>query len=470
MNGAGSEELSFTFEGRRVPAKRGQSIAGALHASGVSTLSRGVKYHRPRGYTCGFGACGDCPLRIDGMPLTVSCTTPVEGGERVRREGAFPGAGFDLLRTADLMRPLLKAGFQFKLFAGQPRLSKLAGAVLAILAGGGRMPSAAAVARGTITRVERVAAPVLVIGGGVSGLAAALAAAEAGLEVVVVDRDFLGGRSQVRTEQIRNGQTRVRPDRVFPVLLGNAERHPRIRLIRGLAVGLIDGLVPVVSEREGARTEISPEALMIATGSYETPILVPGHDLPGAMLADAALKLAAVEGVPPGRRAVVVDGDPRASEVARELSRLGVEVVAQVPAKSVASITGWSRATGVRLRGGGVEGGTRSARAARIRADLVCIVGPRRPAEELALHAAYASAGSHDLVLRDAPALAARTVVVGTAAGDPEYSLTDISRRARQLAGEIGAGSRSDAAPPQPAAPESHRSADHTTQTSSTPE
>ena len=420
-------ELSFTFEGRDVTAREGQSIAGALQATGRRTLSRGVKYHRPRGYTCGFGACGDCPLRIDGMPATVSCTTPVRGGEVVRREGGVPNAGFDLLRTADLMRPFLKAGFQFKLFARQPRLSKLAGAVLGALAGGGRAPSAEAVARATGIRASEREIDLLVIGGGASGLAAALAAADAGASVTLVDHELLGGRSRVRTEPIRVGDAEKRPSEIVGDLLRRAADHPGIEMLRGSAIGLIDGLVPVVEAGGGARHDVRATAIVLATGSYETPIPVPGHDLPGAMLADGALRLAALERVRPGRRAVVIDGDPRASQVAEELRRHGVEIVATVPAARVERVTGWSRATGVRL----------AAPSRTIRADLVCLVGPRRPAEELALHAAYGDAGSHELVGSDGAGRPAseRIAIVGSAQGDARYSLDDAAAAGVRVAG-----------------------------------
>ncbi|WP_181158494.1 2Fe-2S iron-sulfur cluster-binding protein [Leucobacter massiliensis] len=433
-------ELSFTFEGRRIPARSGQSIAGALHATGTRTLSRGIKYHRPRGYTCGFGACGDCPLRVDGMPSTVSCTTPVRGGERVRRETGLPSTRFDLLRTADLMRPFLRAGFQFTLFARQPRLSRLAGAVLAVLAGGGRAPDAAAAAAAKIARVERHEPEVLVIGGGASGLTAALAAADAGASVLLVDQELIGGRSRVRTEAVRVGSAASRPADVVRELLRRASAHARITMLRGTAIGLIDGLVPVIDADRPVRHEVRPFSIALATGSYETPLLIPGHDLPGVMLPDGALRLAEVEGVRPARRAVVIDGDPRAGDVAAALGAHGVRIVATVPAERVERITGWSRATGVRLRGAAGPGDAVLPR--RIRAELVCAVGPRRAAEELSLHAVYGDSGSHDEIRSDAEAApdavsragGERIVVVGSARGEAAYSLDEASAAGVRLA------------------------------------
>lgn len=411
------ENVTFTFEGKTVTARPGQSIAAALHAEGVTNLSRGVKYHTPRGYTCGFGACGDCPLKINGMPNTPSCTTPAMGGEVVSREQGFPHPAFDVLRTADLMRPLLGAGFQFSLFARQPRLSKLAGWFLAILAGGNRFPTAAAVAGSRVASIERHEAEVLVIGGGLSGLTAAIAAAELGRSVVVVDRSFTGGRSPVRTEPVTDGEREIAPAQEATSLHDEAQRHPKITLITGVAAGVLDGVVPVMSGV--TRHEIRSGCVVLASGSYEVGIAVPGSDRPGVMLADAALKLARVERVSPGQRAVVIADDARAEAVADALSAEGVNVAAVIGADQLERVTGWGAARAVVYTD---AGGKRR----RVRCDLVCVAAGRRPADELVLHLAYAEAGSPERIAAGHTMPPPASIVVGSAAGSAAYDLAQI--------------------------------------------
>lgn len=418
------QELTFSFEGRTIRARRGQTIAGALHQTGVRTLSRSVKYHVPRGYTCGFGACGGCPLNINGLPNTVSCTTPVQGGEVVKREGGLPSARFDLLRTADGMRRWLGAGFQFKLFAKQPRLSKLAGTALAHLAGGGRFPTRAAVAASRVTRVDNLRVDVLVLGGGLSGLTAALEAANAGRTVAVVDRDFRGGRSAVRTEPVTDGGTPVDASNAFRRAYDSAVSHRSITLVEGVAAGFIDGFVPVISGT--VRVELSAPAVILAAGSYEVPVLLKNHDRPGVMFADAALKLARIEGVRPGQRAVVVRAADRAEDVATALRAENVEVVDTVDAEDVERVIGFGRAKGVRVRGS--DGKRRT-----VPADLVCIAGQRRPADELVLHAEYDAAGSHEKVTRDGFEPTRGTARVGSMTGTTAYDLADVRDTTRAL-------------------------------------
>ncbi|HYG69334.1 MAG TPA: (2Fe-2S)-binding protein, partial [Anaeromyxobacteraceae bacterium] len=45
-------DVTIQFDGRPIPARRGESVASALLAAGVPLASRSSKYHRPRGPFC----------------------------------------------------------------------------------------------------------------------------------------------------------------------------------------------------------------------------------------------------------------------------------------------------------------------------------------------------------------------------------------------------------------------------------
>ena len=439
-----SSTVGFTFEGRELRAPAGRSLAAALHDNGVRVLGRSVKYHRPRGYQCGFNACGSCLLTVDGSPGTPACGVRLVGGERVQRESGWPTARLDMLRAADLLRPFLGAGFQFRLFPRNPRLSALAGRLMGRLAGGGRMPDEISQRRSRISGVVTSSPCVAVVGGGVSGLVAALAAARAGVSTTIIDVDFAGARARCRTEPLlvtgEDGRERTADaGNLHARLLEEARGSDRIRVLVGTVVGFVDGLLIVVGD--GIRHEMRPGALIIATGGYEVPARLAGHDLPGVMLGDAAIRLAEIEGVSPGRRAAVIADDPRSVDVAERLRRAGVEVVAEVALSSVDRIVGRSRATGIRIKS--ARGGSR-----RIGADLICVVRRRRPAEELVLQAAYAAAGSHESVTADddpgAWLVDSRTLVVGTAAGSARYSLQRIDEEVTALASTLSSPDASD--------------------------
>src|SRR5579863_5105106 len=98
-SGTGRAPVSFTFEGRTVSGFAGEPIAAALHASGVTVLSRSFKYRRPRGLHCMSGSCPNCSMRVDGLPGVMTCEEPLRGGERVERERGWPTADRDALRV-----------------------------------------------------------------------------------------------------------------------------------------------------------------------------------------------------------------------------------------------------------------------------------------------------------------------------------------------------------------------------------
>ena len=78
--------LSFTFEGRRIEARAGDSVAAALTAAGIRDLRDSAVSGQPRGIFCMMGACFDCLVEIDGQPNRQACMTAVTEGLTVRRQ------------------------------------------------------------------------------------------------------------------------------------------------------------------------------------------------------------------------------------------------------------------------------------------------------------------------------------------------------------------------------------------------
>ena len=83
--------ISFTFDGERVQAQPGQTVAAALLAAGHRTLRTTRVGGQPRGVFCGIGACFDCLVVHNGVAGTRACLTPVADGDVVeRQQGAGP--------------------------------------------------------------------------------------------------------------------------------------------------------------------------------------------------------------------------------------------------------------------------------------------------------------------------------------------------------------------------------------------
>lgn len=83
----GGAEVEFTFEGRKVVARPGDSIAAALTAAGIRNLRDSVVSGAPRGVFCMMGSCFDCLVEVDGVANRQACMTPAANGLDVRRQG-----------------------------------------------------------------------------------------------------------------------------------------------------------------------------------------------------------------------------------------------------------------------------------------------------------------------------------------------------------------------------------------------
>lgn len=85
--GMGERELvEFTFEGQKVSAWAGDSIAMALWAAGETRLRNSSSTGSARGVLCNMGICYDCLVIVDGDTVR-SCTTIVKAGMNVQRGG-----------------------------------------------------------------------------------------------------------------------------------------------------------------------------------------------------------------------------------------------------------------------------------------------------------------------------------------------------------------------------------------------
>ena len=323
------DPVGFTFDGKLHDGVAGDTIASALVADGVTVLSRSFKYHRPRAVLCAAGRCPNCLVEVDGIPNVRACVTPVQGGMRVRSQNAWPSLRFDLLSLTDRFDRLLPVGFYYKTFIRPRRLWPLYEAVLRRVAGLGRIDPKSRPELGQ--RKRHAWCDVAVIGGGPAGCFAAIAAAEGGARVMLIDDGVrLGGHLRLRTRPV-GGDPRLEGlagQAAAQRLEGLVSSEPRIEVLRETtAVGIYEsGLVAAV--RDTLLTRIRAKRIIVATGAAERPALFGGNDRPGVMHASGILRLAHLHGVRSGSRAVVVTDDDHGWRQAAELAAAGIGVVA----------------------------------------------------------------------------------------------------------------------------------------------
>ena len=402
------EALTFQFNGKPVAGYAGETIAAALYAGGLRIFSRSFKYHRPRSLFCLAGHCSNCLMRVNGIPNVRICTTPVQAELKVESQNAWPSLNFDVAAISGYLDFLIRPGFQYRRFIRPRRLYHVWEKFLRRMAGIGRLPD---VASPTPARRQEASPDVVVVGAGIAGMSAALHASQTGAKVWLVEKeDTPGGRIRYDTTEYETPDSPV-PRRGFEIagdLTAAIRQVDNCRVLTGaIAFAWYDeGILAVV--REGELWALKPQRTIVATGSYENPMVFENNDLPGIFLAGGLQRLMHRDFIRPGNRAVVATDNDRGYALAHQLADAGVAVAAVVdsrpqtqalasdasrkaknaaiavhPHYEIESARGRRHLKGVRIQPVANEVGGNTGPKVNIACDMLGIAGTHIPASEL---------------------------------------------------------------------------------------
>jgi thioredoxin reductase/bacterioferritin-associated ferredoxin len=173
-------------------------------------------------------------------------------------------------------------------------------------------------------------ADLIVIGAGPAGAAAALAASEAGLSVVLLDEAFAPGGQVYRAPPAglsvapeRRGVDDESGDALRDRITGSA-----VIWKGGARVWSISGAFRVDAVTGSGSESFTAPRLVAATGAHERLVPFPGWTTPGVIGLAAATILLKSQGMVPGRRTVVAGCGPLLAAVAAKIVAGGGEVAA----------------------------------------------------------------------------------------------------------------------------------------------
>ncbi len=317
-------EVRFRFEGESYSGFVGDSIASALAANDVRILSRSFKYHRPRGIYALAGNDANCLVQIGPQPNVRADAHPIEPGLVVNAQNVAGSLKLDWARAIEVFSRFLPVGFYYHAFYKPRGAWRWWEPIIRRLAGLGRVARSAP--HTTIDHQHRFA-DVAVIGGGVAGMSAALQAASAGAEVILInDGARLGGALLYG----RDALAREAAQQTLAELNAAIIAAPLITVLNGATCTgwFADNWLAVMDAQRYYK--IRARVVIAATGVIEQPAVFRNNDAPGVMLASAAQRLIHLYGVKPGSRAVVLTATTAGYGAALDLRDAGVEVAAVV--------------------------------------------------------------------------------------------------------------------------------------------
>jgi len=173
----------------------------------------------------------------------------------------------------------------------------------------------------------------VIVGGGPAGMAAALEARRAGVQVTLVEeRATLGGQiyKQPPPEFAVRQPKALGKEYVAGRVVVERTLGSGAEVLAGHAVWNVWGRGPfdvAVYQHGGTARTLRTEHLILATGAYDRPVPFPGWTLPGVLTTGGAQSMVKIQQVYPGRRILMAGSGPLILAFSVQLHKLGANVV-----------------------------------------------------------------------------------------------------------------------------------------------
>ena len=274
--------FEFIWQGRKLRAQEGETIAAALFANGIRTFGHHPKDGAPQGIFCANGQCAQCMVMADDLPVK-ACMTPVRPGMRVE-----PLDGLPVLPDVE------------------------------------HLPA--------MHPIETVEVECLIIGGGPAGLSAGIELGKAGVRTLIVDdKHRPGGKLVLQTHKFFGSidacHAGTRGTDIARIL------EDEVRSYENVQIWLNTTALAVYSDRKvgvlraGQYVVVQPHVLLVAAGAREKSLVFKGNTLPGVYGAGAFQTLVNRDLVRPTERLFIVGGGNVGLIAGYHALQAGIQVV-----------------------------------------------------------------------------------------------------------------------------------------------
>lgn len=256
--------ISFSWQGNKLPALEGETIASALFANGIKVFGHHHKDKSPLGIFCANGQCSQCMVIADGLPVKACMETVVDGMQ------IFPNDGHPVL-------PEVHSQPSFK-------------------------------------SVPEINVPVLILGGGPAGLSAAIELGKLGIHALLVDdKHRVGGKLVLQTHRFFGSADAVyagtRGIDIATILEKEVTQYPSIDIwLQSTCLAVYSDQKVGILKHGNEYVLVNPEILLVACGAREKFLAFKGNTLPGVYGAGAFQTLVNRDLVKPADKLFIVGG------------------------------------------------------------------------------------------------------------------------------------------------------------------
>ncbi|MFA4839364.1 MAG: FAD-dependent oxidoreductase [Candidatus Neomarinimicrobiota bacterium] len=254
--------VGFFFNDKELAGYENEPVSSALIANGVQEFSIHKRGDTPQGLFCANGQCSHCTVIIDGFPQK-SCITPLKSGMKIRTLKHLPELPID----------------------NQP-LNHF--------------------------HPKELSCDALVVGGGPSGLTAAIELAKLGFSVVLADdKARLGGKLLLQTHKffgsIEDCFAGTRGIDIAVKLENDVRKYPNIRIFTNTSVvGIFKDRKAGLFVDNRQYVIVAFQGLVVSPGAREKMLVFPGNSLPGVYGAGAFQTLVNRDLIRSSRRVFIV--------------------------------------------------------------------------------------------------------------------------------------------------------------------
>lgn len=281
------DEISFYWNGDKLQARRGEMISSALIANGISIFGHHHKDGGAQGIFCANGQCAKCSVVANGVAVK-SCMTAVTENMIVQSVEGLP---------------TLPADDEPKSFAP----------------------------------IEHVTTDVLIIGGGPSGLSAAIELGKKNIPVLLIDdKNALGGKLVLQTHKFFGSQedssAGTRGHDIGKNLAAELAAYSSVTIwLNSTAVFVFsDRKVGIL--KDGVYKIVEPQRILNAAGAREKFLRFPGNNLARIYGAGAFQTLVNRDLVRPTKGLFIIGGGNVGLIAGYHALQAGIEVVGLVEA------------------------------------------------------------------------------------------------------------------------------------------